>query len=81
MVFTGDFISDEMKYFQFGVRSISFICLPEIPRNETHFILGDKGYIKTTPKGNICAYKHFIYTIIIDQKIKIKMNFSSFRLK
>ena len=36
-VFTWDFILDEVKYFQFSVWSISFSCLHEIPRNETHF--------------------------------------------
>ena len=35
-VFKRDFILGEMKYFQFGVWSISYNCLLAIPRNETH---------------------------------------------
>ena len=38
-MFTRDFISGEMKYFQFCVWSIFYSCLLEIPRNETHCVL------------------------------------------
>ena len=38
-VFTRDFISGEMKYFQFGVWSISDSCVLEIPRNEADSVL------------------------------------------
>ena len=34
--FTRDFISGEMKYFYFGVWSISCSCLHDTARNETH---------------------------------------------
>ena len=35
-MFTWDFILNEPKFFQFGVWSISYNCLHEIPRNKTH---------------------------------------------
>ena len=65
-VFTRDFISGKVKYFHFGVWSISYNCLQDTNRNETHcgcyfivvfwqkwnFILGDKILCKHYPKWN-----------------------------
>ena len=59
-------ISDEIKHIQFGMLSISYNCLPEISRNETHcrryfiaailtemdFISCDKMLCKHYPKWN-----------------------------
>ena len=36
-VFTWDFISDEMKYFWYGVWAISYNCLHEITQNKNHY--------------------------------------------
>ena len=65
-VFTRDFISGKVKYFHFGVWSISYNCLHDKNRNETHcgcyfivviltemkFNLGWKNLCKHYPKWN-----------------------------
>lgn len=52
-------------------------------RRKLNFNSDDKCYVNTTPewnqpKGNICAGKYFIKIEIIGQKIKTKINFTSF---
>ena len=39
-MFTWDFISGEMTFFQFGIPLISYNCLHENPRNEAHCAAG-----------------------------------------
>ena len=65
-VFTSDFISSKMKHFHFAVWLISYNCLDDTIRNETHcechfiaviltemkFISGDKISCKHYPKWN-----------------------------
>ena len=82
-----------MKYFQFVVWSISYYCLHELTRSETHgasyfnaVILTEIKFIScdnTTPKlnhleGNICTCEYFIKTKIVDQQIKTKIKFILF---
>ena len=79
------------EIFQFGVWSISYNCLYEIHVislrsfwQKWNFISGNKCYVNTTfkwnhSKGNICACEYFIKTKIVDQKIKTKISFISFR--
>ena len=79
------------EIFQFGVWSISYNCLYEIHVislrsfwQKWNFISGNKCYVNTTfkwnhSKGNICTCEYFIKTKIVDQKIKTKISFISFR--
>ena len=90
-VFTGDYISGEMKYFQFGVWSISYNCCLEMKLiagvislrsfwQKWNFIPSDKilckHYLKWNhPKGNICVCEYFIKTKIVGQKIETRITF------
>ena len=78
-VLTRDLISDEMKYFKFGVWSISYSCLLEIPRNETHcglFWQKWKQYIQMkSSKTNLHMY---IFNKVKDSTSKDQNKIASF---
>ena len=81
-MFTQDFLSGEMKYFQFGMWSISKSRLHEAPLNETHcgcylipviltemkFHLGFQMLCKRSPKMKSSERKHLHMLIFHKRK-------------
>ena len=82
--FTWDFISGEMKYFQFGIWSISYNYCGHFDRNKFQF--GDEMLYNHYPETRTSERKHLRMSVFRQTrdgtpKDKIKMNFISFCLQ